>query len=523
MAQLLDEVGLWLNEHVAEIQVGPVARDERKNVINTCVKYYFDALKALMAMLSSDGLLEYLVIRDEALQQAAALANRRRPHYVSCFGPEAVPVDELDAEIKQSIEAQIANRFLIEYSVAVSPSGELTMTSELYDRVLCLASEIVNKGMLSDALNYSLADPEVSLLPSIRLGVSRNDAYYQALRTYSGNRARSILDRERGRVTTPQGTDTTLSGDLEDAAEDEFGFSFQDLSALLGALVDEAFERDQDVVTVEASALVEILQRRTSLERPSIDSAIKRLTLGPSSAFDRPTPAVYPWRFNRDLSYMRRPLLLLATEPETYVFGMRRIYATLGYWHESIVSARYQAKSPKMKRYLGVARNKITEGFAHSVAVTLDKAPRIVRERVTKIGKVRLERVAGQTLGDIDVLVIDPPARAVYGLEVKDFEVARTPAELSNELQQIVHGEKCTVNLHQSRLSWLSEHLDLVLRHFGLVKEDPRRWSVVGYIVTSEPLVGPLVVESSIPFVTLDEVDDIMNRGRRSGRTSRRS
>ena len=116
-----------------------------------------------------------------------------------------------------------------------------------------------------------------------------------------------------------------LGADLEEACNEEFGFSFQDLGAFLRALVDEAFDREQDVVTVEASTLIEIVQQRTSLDRSKIVAAIERLALGPSSVFDRPKPTVYPWRFNRDLSYPRRPLLMRAAESPVYVFGMRRI------------------------------------------------------------------------------------------------------------------------------------------------------------------------------------------------------
>ena len=86
-------------------------------------------------------------------------------------------------------------------------------------------------------------------------------------------------------------------------------------------------------------------------------------------------------------------------------------------------------------------------------------------------------------------------------------------------------GKKSTVELHTRRLDWLRENVAEVVRCLG---EDPDdgQWHAVGRIVTSDPLVTPLVETSPlpiIPFVDLD-VDSLQLRssGRRNYTARRR-
>ena len=94
-------------------------------------------------------------------------------------------------------------------------------------------------------------------------------------------------------------------------------------------------------------------------------------------------------------------------------------------------------------------------------------------------------------------------------VEAKDFEIARTPAEIAGELEKLFTGKKrkkSTVELHSRRLEWLREHLDEVVRSLG---EDPDdgTWHIVGSIVTSDPLVTPLVESSPLPVIPFVDLE----------------
>ncbi|WP_040584364.1 hypothetical protein, partial [Sedimentibacter sp. B4] len=51
----------------------------------------------------------------------------------------------------------------------------------------------------------------------------------------------------------------------------------------------------------------------------------------------------------------------------------------------------------------------------------------------------------------IDVLAVHPATRSIIAVEAKDFEVARTPAEIASELEKLFAGKgekKATIELH---------------------------------------------------------------------------
>lgn len=186
----LDELGAWLQDR---LQVGPVPPDERVTLLNSVVKFYFDRLAELAAQLSSADLLDFLIRQNEAMVREEAERRLTLPTRIACFGNEGQLRDELEKKLPAIAVASIANRFLIEYVSAISPAGDQRIDLERYDELLSIASEIVNKGYLSDAIHFGLADPELSLLASGRLGTSRGDLFQVALAQFRGVRARGDI------------------------------------------------------------------------------------------------------------------------------------------------------------------------------------------------------------------------------------------------------------------------------------------------------------------------------------------
>jgi len=159
-----------------------------------------------------------------------------------------------------------------------------------------------------------------------------------------------------------------------------------------------------------------------------------------------------------------------------------------------------------MRSYIGKMRTRENEAFNDQVADILESDPQlIVRRRVEKVGHTRIERSPGQPLGHIDVLAIDPRRRRIKAIEAKDFEQARTPFELANEIEKLFEGEDSTIRHHMERIEWLQEHTKELLEWLEV---DPRsgRWSVEGIIVVSRPLVTPHFADSPLPVFDVDDL-----------------
>lgn len=171
-AQLLDELGDWLRSPSGgAFSTGGLIDAQRVKVLNAAVAHLFERLEVEVAACEGQRLLDFLILQNESLVHDAkfnAITLRSR---LACFGEQSHTVTELVEHRKDSATAQRANRFLIEYVAARPPSGERRIETLDYYRMLAAATEVIQRGTTSDFLKYGLADFEVSILGSGRLGV----------------------------------------------------------------------------------------------------------------------------------------------------------------------------------------------------------------------------------------------------------------------------------------------------------------------------------------------------------------
>lgn len=513
-AVVLDAIGEWLTERYG-LSLGPIPSDRRTEGLNAVVKSLFDSLEVAVSELSSDGLVDFLVAHNESLLRSQALYRLNLPTRIACFGAGSDLPTEIEQELRDATSAAICSRFLIEYVAAMPPSGHKTVNLDLYDRLMALAVEIVNKGILSDAVNYGLSDTELAVLDSGRLGIDRDDRFGQAIEVMSGINAATAIESAHVHYAShwPISEDEPQTPeyleDLERAAVAEFGFTFHELANAIGALI-EAGEVRAEPATMWLHDVRAILMGSAGLSGERTDAILAALTLGPRDRFvpAESPPDAYPWRFNRALSYLRRPLILTEEDGRTEVhWGSRNLYQSGRYLMDLCTSARLKATSEAMSQFLGSVRSAETDAFNDAVADHLRDQGCEVRPRVTKIGNLPIVRDNGEDLGDIDVLAADARRKILWAVEVKDFEVARTPAELKNEVQKLTDGEQSAAARHAERLAWLHRHLAPAIEWLKL--DASRRWKVRGLIVVSRDLLGPHLHDRlDIPVVSYRDLRD---------------
>lgn len=500
-SMLLDELGEHLTQSLS-LKVGPVAMGERTNFLNTTVtKWYKDKLAHEMAALDIVTALPDLLHHDEALiaettRYPITLSNR-----ISAFGPHTDEVERLSKDHTRSVATSVANRFLIEYMVAVPPRGDSPLTVETYDRLISIASEIINKGMLSDAIHSRLADSEISILPSGRLGISREDTgYYRAINRLNDHIATTVLSTATAPTDASAGVSPTPKASPVQAADSviaaEFGFSFTELADSISVLIQEiSHSSTPDMLIIGRVALQKLITEQLTWSEEKYARWFDRLSLAPlddsaGEFWDQKDTDVRPWRFNRDRSYMRRPLLIRNHEDTIQVLcGRRRLYQTLPFWYEVYSSGRLQATSKELKTALAKIRKDKGDDFERKVhQVAIDAGLHPIRLRVRRIAKYDFRKIDGQDLGDIDVLGVDQPRKTVYLMEAKGLSIARTPAELAREYRDLVEGSKSATSRSSLRARWVQTHLSTVLTELG-VTSGKGRWRVDSMIVVDEKLM----------------------------------
>jgi hypothetical protein len=214
---------------------------------------------------------------------------------------------------------------------------------------------------------------------------------------------------------------------------------------------------------------------------------------------------VYPWRFNRQLSYLRRPFVWRERNGATEVlWGNRHLYRSIFYLNELCFNGRLsaQARTPEMKRLMSQFLNQRGEEFNDQVADFLAQHAGvgvIVERRVKAIGELRKHKGPP---GDIDVLVIDLGKRRVWVIECKDFAAAHMPHQISNELENLFLGKGGKESKVERRAAWVRENLDYILEWFKV--EGRGKWKVEPFIVVSQELFAPYLRRSPIRILPFD-------------------
>ena len=324
-AQLLDQLGEWLRSSGGGgFSIGALVDKDQGRALNAAVEHLFEQLESGIAAYDQRLLLDYLVAQNESLVHSARLNAVLLRSRLACFGEQSDTVAELVKERKEVASAHRANRFLIEYVAAQPPGGTRTVSVLDYYRVLSVAKEIIERATVSDFLHYGLADFQVSIVESGRLGVSREQAVSRAIETYAANSGmRSVRDALIAEAT--EADDEFDSAHFVASSEvpmrAEFGFTLTELREVCGGLLELATA--DEVTRIDRSDAVRQVATARRLSQDTVSTVLSGMTLTPRSSFLSIGQDAWPWRFNRDMSYIRRPLVLQGSE---LVFGFRSIY-----------------------------------------------------------------------------------------------------------------------------------------------------------------------------------------------------
>lgn len=526
LSQLRDELGAHLATKFGLRKRGVIPDYQREKVLREAVGFLYRKLEVMVSELSSEDLAEALIAYNERLLYENSQKALSIPTRIECFGPEAEIVRSLRQEIPELNNASIASRFLIEYVAARPPAGDCSLSLATYDQLLAFASEIAGWGYISDTIHFGIQDLRLLMTRSGRLEV-RDDVYREGHKQFMGlhlagevYRSRQTFDihwRDPKQAERPQYADR-----LNYATEAEFGVALEYIDEFLLEAVHLATDGSLGSAVVRVMPVEDFkyeLGQRIGWSADQINRAFDLLALRARRDFLHPPEPykgvdVYPWRFNRPLSYLRRPLIVRATgnDGEEVFWGPKQCFKAALYLNDLCIEGRLKAKTTQMKSLISDLNHRRAEEFNDRVAELFESEGNfVVRRRVDKIAGKYIERERGQGLGDVDVLVADPKRRILLAVETKDLTFARIPAELANELKSTfdTSGEARSAAIkHLERIEWLQANLRLVLEWLGLPAKDARRWQVKPLIIVDHELQSPYVVGCEIEVVSYPELQE---------------
>lgn len=519
-AIVLDELGPALSARLG-LPVGPIPDNRRLEVLAATVEWCFDELDALLRTLDPQVTLPWLIVHHERVLEQRARERLTIPTRLACYENMPDVVKVISRQREQILVSSLSARALIEYVAARPPTGIRPMSIAVYDRLVALVNEAIQRAIARDALQNHLSNEHLSILETGRLGMTRGGRYQGARSQFMEVHTRAELARaveffgSHWRATTddPPGE---LIERLNAAAAAEFGFTLTELGTLLWECVGIGLEMEGEPKILSRAGLTQRLQTRLGWPIERVRTALELFLLEPRPDFWTAPPGfadadVYAWRFNRPLSYIRRPLVLRVTDHgEEIVWGFRHVYEAGSYLVDLCYSGRLKAKSPEMIAAITSARDAQAEAFNEAVAERYRKIPELtVRTQVDHVAGKRIERNAAEPLGDVDVLVIDPGARRVRLIEAKDIGIARTPVEMGQQLKAIFvsrGGKPASAEKHRERTEWVRAHLEELLHEHNIAVDDLSKWTVEPLLVTDDELMTPFLTQSPVPVTSWREL-----------------
>ena len=215
------------------------------------------------------------------------------------------PIPE-QAAIADYATTAIAHRFVTECVVARPPSGLRPLSLEAYDELIALVALITGWGLDSDAIKYGLADTQLAVLESGRLGRSTTE-YETAVEGYAGRARAEQIMRSSSAFSSmfqspadPDPDPPIPASEFDAATKAEFGISIAQIAEFIETLLEIGDEQSGPTKRLPLAEARERVASRLAWSDGEVDAAFSLLTLMPRADFLTPPTGfdrrdLYPW------------------------------------------------------------------------------------------------------------------------------------------------------------------------------------------------------------------------------------
>jgi hypothetical protein len=491
---------------------------------NGKIKLCDDIVSALVVQITErlqsfegSGLLRWLIKLNEKCIQLREYREIDIPAKIACFSDFDTEVQKLLDGEKNIVTTAHATRTLIEFVASGLPHGSKWPNFDDIDELLALTNQLTEWGSLSEAIRMGIDNPEMGLLPSGRIGTEKT-VEQEAFKPYAVAKTESALfqnmeDFESNYVTIKKEGPINRTKEMEglDAAfRAEYGVSLTAMTKIIGALANEGFERANSCMEINETRLNEILTSVDRVDANDIKNALDLLTLLERDGIGQPpkgfTPNdIFPWRYNRPISYIRRPLVRINKDNVVYYFyGYRHLIQFV----ENLMSLLHSSKLPgakteEMISWLAGASGKKGNPFREEVKIWFEQHSdfQVVPYEVQMDNKVPKGHIrADKHYGDIDLLVIDHNQKVIYSIECKNIQGGRNVHEMKVEMDDYLgregKGKKAKILKHLKRHEWLDSNKD------GLNNLVPGAdgYAVKSFILTADEIALSYLRKDDLPL-----------------------
>ncbi|MBC1501836.1 hypothetical protein HB943_14640 [Listeria weihenstephanensis] len=504
----LDDLGYELKKQ--GYKVGAIPIEDNSDICNKIVGYLYNVLQTRISKYNKVQLFK-------ALYQQLEVTLYTQLWQSSNYNQDILLIPERKdialTNINNMAMDSLALKFLMEYCAATPSSGSDNIGMWELEELMGVCSQILSWAHRSDLFKYGLVETKISMLPSNRIGLKHEDFDKYNLATYNGKLNQLSFDGN-GSLTDEalekkkEEFFDMFNENFNDLFTEEFGYSFEVFNMVVDSLIIIGSDSKRTViclplddVAIEVKKIVVDKASKEEIEKVIYDFGLCERSnfLEPPEGFSKKD--VLPWRFNRNLSFIRRPIVI---HDGNVIWGIRNLAYLKKYLYHLIFDGTYKAQSKSMKVLMSNIANYLGDKFNSEVQILIRSYPDLqVYKGVAKFGKKKITDENKNVLGDIDILAFNTKTKKIFVVETKDFNLARNPYEIEMEIKKIFKGEKSFLVKHQKREKWVVENLDTILEHYELPQG---KWKIKSMFIVSEHIISRDLKKNNTQFLGIKEL-----------------
>lgn len=474
-----------------------------------------------LVQFNTPDLLEYLVTLNECLIFQSEYHSLLLPAKIACYSTFEAEVTNLKKKGKKLVPTSLAVRGVIEFIVATPNFEGQPVNLDDIDEIIALMDEAIMWANVADSITLLGNDPEIGLLPSGRIGIWDN-FYKEVIGPFNNSRVETEVfysinpDEESDKFD--EGKVFVNNDQTDSAFLEEWGVSFTTLTSLYGSMQMLGLQSGTSFMTMREEEFLEEIPKmfRKKVGNEELMAAINLLALDQRKSVKKAPDGfiakdILPWRYNRALSFVRRPLIRMTypgDQQPTYHWGFRHMLRSYMSLTSLISSNRLKVsdQGPIASKVMSIFvkhngqkyRNEVFNWLKQSTAL------RIIDYEVTISEHGHL--VADKNYGDIDVMAIDDQLKVIYAIECKNTASARVVHEIKTELDSYIgqDGKSGHILKHLNRHNWLYQHMEQMVKFV----EHPEDYRVVSFVLSSNviPVVYLAKNKAALPIVSFRDM-----------------
>lgn len=479
--------------------------------------YYYD-LKSILPKYKFKSLLDNLIGNNESICNKRANKKLKTGPAIGCYFDIQSKVEKDLLGVLEIERTALATRALIEIIAAEPPNGDQEISMEEMDQILAISYHIINWAMIRDDIHLDLTNVDLRILDSGRVGINKEeleDVWDPFRRSKTLENVELSLDNFKFYYKPENNSkkdSAKLKNEVDPAFKAEFGLSLTQIVEFNSVLINISFEQKSPATFMQMSKLKDKIKKELDWSNEDFYTAINIFSLEKREKWEVPpigfeTIDIWPWRYNRQLSYLRRPLIInseINGDDPLIFWGPRHVEEAERNLVNLVMSGQYNVNEDtpeEMRSLVGSVINENGKKFNNEVKDWLKLNTSFELFSGVPIAP-RKALNSNIDLGDVDVLAIDEENKIIFSIECKNIFYGRNPRQMKNEIEKFI-GEKeednSWVKKHSKRHEWLVNNLNIVKSVYNLGTE---QFQVLSIILTAKEIPITYIRDLKLPFIS---------------------